>query len=68
MDEDRTTLVDLLKGAALFFSRGTRNLKVKSQYAIFGVRGTEFFIRVEERQAFMSVFEGAVLAQNQPAA
>ena len=65
VDEDRTTLVDLLKGAALFFSRGTRNLKVKSQYAIFGVRGTEFFIRVEERQAFMSVFEGTVLAENQ---
>ncbi|MFZ1955869.1 MAG: FecR domain-containing protein, partial [Desulfobacterales bacterium] len=65
VDEDRTTLVDLLKGAALFFSRGTRKLKVKTQYAIFGVRGTEFFIRVEERQAFMSVFEGTVLAESQ---
>ena len=65
VDEDRTNLVDLLKGAALFFSRGTRKLKVKSRYAIFGVRGTEFFIRVEERQAFMSVFEGTVLAENQ---
>ena len=64
VDEDRTTLVDLLKGAALFFSRGTRKLKVKTQYAIFGVRGTEFFIRVEERQALMSVFEGTVLAEN----
>ena len=64
-DEDRTTLVDLLKGAALFFSRGTRKLKVKTQYAIFGVRGTEFIIRVEEHQAFMSVFEGTVLAENQ---
>ena len=65
VDEDRTTLVDLLKGAALFFSRGTRKLKVKTQYAIFGVRGTEFFIRAEERQAFMSVFEGTVLAESQ---
>jgi len=65
VDEDRTTLVDMLKGAALFFSRGTRKLKVKTQYAIFGVRGTEFFIRVEERQAFMSVFEGRVQAENQ---
>jgi tetratricopeptide (TPR) repeat protein len=65
VDEDRTTLVDLLKGAALFFSRGTRKLKVKTQYAIFGVRGTEFFIRVLERQAFMSVFEGTVLVENQ---
>lgn len=65
VDENQTTLVDLLKGAALFFSRGTRNLKVKTQYAIFGVRGTEFFVRAEERQAFMSVFEGTVLAENQ---
>ncbi|MGB8335819.1 MAG: FecR domain-containing protein [Desulfobacterales bacterium] len=65
VDEDRTTLVDLLKGAALFFSRGARKLKVKTQYAIFGVRGTEFFIRTEEGQAFMSVFEGTVLAENQ---
>ena len=65
LDDDGTTLVDLLKGAALFFSRGTRKLKVKSRYAIFGVRGTEFFIRVEERQTFMSVFEGTVLAENQ---
>ena len=64
VDEDQTSLIDLLKGAALFFSRGTRKLKVKTQYAIFGVRGTEFFIRVEERQALMSVFEGAVLAEN----
>ena len=65
VDADRTTLVDLLKGAALFFSRGTRKLKVKTQYSIFGVRGTEFFIRVEEHQDFMSVFEGTVLAESQ---
>ena len=64
-DHEGSNLLDLLKGAALFFSRGKRDLKVKTHYAIFGVRGTEFFIRVEESQAFMSVFEGTVLAKNQ---
>jgi Tfp pilus assembly protein PilF len=64
VEEERTTVVDLLKGAALFFSRGTRDLKVKTLYSIFGVRGTEFYVAVEERRAFMSVFEGTVLAEN----
>jgi len=64
-DHEGSNLLDLLKGAALFFSRGFRKLKVKTQNAIFGVRGTEFFIRVEDSHAFMTVFEGTVLAKNQ---
>ena len=62
--EERTSLIDLLKGAAHFFSREPRSLKVKTQYAIFGVRGTEFYIRVEETRSLLSVFEGSVLAEN----
>ena len=62
--EERTSLIDLLKGAAHFFSREPRSLKVKTQYAIFGVRGTEFYIRAEETRSLLSVFEGSVLAEN----
>ena len=62
--EEQTSLIDLLKGAAHFLSRDPGRVKVKTQYAIFGVRGTEFFIRIEENQAFMSVFGGSVLAEN----
>ncbi|MFZ7125767.1 MAG: FecR domain-containing protein [Desulfobacterales bacterium] len=62
--EERTSLIDLLKGAAHFLSREPRSVKVKTHYAIFGVRGTEFFISSDDRQAFLSVFAGAVRVEN----
>jgi len=62
--EERTSLVDLLKGAAHFLSRKPRSLEVRTPFAIAGVRGTEFFIGVEEDKAFLSIFEGNVLAEN----
>jgi hypothetical protein len=65
VQEERTGVVDLLKGLAHFFSRGPRSLEVNTPFTVAGVRGTEFFIRVEETQAFLSVFEGTVLAANQ---
>ena len=63
--EERTSLVGLLKGAAHFFSRGPRNLEVRTPFTVAGVRGTEFFISVEAAQAFLSIFEGTVLAANE---
>src|SRR5712691_1496978 len=63
--EERTGVVDLLKGAAHFFSRGPRSLEVHTPYTVAGVRGTEFFISVAETQAFLSIFEGQVLAANE---
>src|SRR5215831_12544823 len=62
---ERTGVVDLLKGAAHFFSRGPRSLEVRTPFTVAGVRGTEFFISVEEAQAFLSIFEGTVLAANE---
>jgi tetratricopeptide (TPR) repeat protein len=62
--EEKTSLVDLFKGAAHFFSRKPRSLEVNTPYAIAGVRGTEFFVEVSENQTFLSIFEGEVLAQN----
>ena len=47
--EERTGVIDLLKGAAHFFSRGPRSLDVRTPFTVAGVRGTEFFIRVEAR-------------------
>jgi tetratricopeptide (TPR) repeat protein len=60
--EERTGVVDLLRGAAHFFSRGPQSLEVKTPYTIAGVRGTEFLISVEPGQTFLSIFEGQVLA------
>jgi len=62
--EEKTSLVDLFKGAAHFFSRKPRSLEVNTPYAIAGVRGTEFFIEVDDNQTFLSIFQGEVLAQN----
>jgi len=64
MKDERTSLVDLISGAALFFSRVTRNLEVRTATVNAGVEGTEFFLRAEEGKTEMSVFEGKVLASN----
>ena len=63
--EERTGVVALLKGAAHFFSRGPRSLDVRTPFTVAGVRGTEFLISVEADQAFLSIFEGIVVAANE---
>jgi len=65
VQEERTSVVDLLRGAAHFLSRGPRSLEVQTPYTLAGVRGTEFFISVEADKTFLTIFEGTVLAQNQ---
>jgi tetratricopeptide (TPR) repeat protein len=62
--EEETSVVDLIKGAGHFLSRKPRALEVRTPFAIAGVRGTEFFVNVEENQTFLSIFEGQVLASN----
>ena len=43
--EQRTGVVDLVRGAVHFFSRGPNSLEVKTPFTIAGVRGTEFLVR-----------------------
>ncbi len=63
--KERTTgVVDLVRGAAHFFSRGPRSLEVKTPYTVAGVRGTEFFIGVDAQRAQMIVYEGTVVADS----
>jgi tetratricopeptide (TPR) repeat protein len=57
--------LDLLKGAAHFFSRLPRNLEVRTAFVNAGVEGTEFFIRVADNSTTITVFEGKVLAANE---
>ncbi len=59
-----TGVVNLLRGAAHFFSRGPRSLEVQTPFTVAGVRGTEFFIGLEADRALLTVFEGTVVAQN----
>lgn len=65
IEEKGLSFLDLLKGAAHFFSRTPKGLEVKTPYTIAGVRGTEFLVTVGDGQTEVTVFEGAVLAQNE---
>ncbi len=58
------TMIDLIRGAILFFSRQPRSLDVKTPFANAAVEGTEFLVRVEADRTFISVFEGHVSAKN----
>ena len=63
--DNKTSVVDMLKGAIHFFSRGPKSLEVQTPFTTAGVRGTEFLINVNEDKASLSVFEGEVLATNE---
>jgi ferric-dicitrate binding protein FerR (iron transport regulator) len=52
--DERTSVIDLLRGAAHFFSRGPRSLEVQTPFVTAGIRGTEFFVRVEADQVVIS--------------
>ncbi len=62
--QGKTGVVDMIRGAAHFFSRGPNSLEVNTPFTVAGVRGTEFFINLESQAALLTVFEGTVVAQN----
>jgi len=63
--DQRTSVVDLVRGAAHFFSRGPQSLDVKTPFTVAGVRGTEFYVGVEQDRTLLTVFEGTVVADSQ---
>jgi tetratricopeptide (TPR) repeat protein len=65
LERERTSLLDLLLGAAYFFSRIPRSLQVRTPFVNAAVEGTEFLVKVERDQTFLSIFEGQVSAANQ---
>jgi tetratricopeptide (TPR) repeat protein len=65
VQEEQTSVISLVKGLAHFFSRRPRSLEVRTPFTVAGVRGTEFFISVDDLRTFLSIFEGQVLAANQ---
>ncbi|HSF29723.1 MAG TPA: TonB-dependent receptor [Candidatus Tectomicrobia bacterium] len=65
LEAERTSLLDLLIGAAYFFSRIPRSLQVTTPFVNAAVEGTEFFVKVEREQTLLSIFEGLVTATNQ---
>ena len=64
VEENKVSLIDILKGAAHLFSRVPRSLKVTTPFVNAAVEGTEFFVVVGSDQTLLSVFRGRVAAAN----
>ena len=64
IEKERIPLINLLSGAAHFFSRIPRSLRITTPFFNGAVEGTEFFIDVQTDQALLSVFNGTVIATN----
>ncbi len=64
-EKEKPFLVNLLNGAAYFFSRIRRSIKVFTPFVNAIVEGTEFYARVESDKAFVSIFEGQVVLTNE---
>lgn len=63
-EEDGTSLIDMIRGVAHFFSRMPRSLKVLTPFVNGYVEGTEFLVQVFPDEARFSVFQGRVAASN----
>ena len=62
--EEQTVIMRLFNGAACFFSRFPRSLKIFTPHMNGTVKGTEFVIRVDGDQTQLTLYEGQVLAEN----
>ena len=58
------TLIDLIRGAILFFTRQPRSLDIRTPFVNASVEGTEFLVRVEADRTLVTVFEGRVGLSN----
>ncbi len=64
VEQKRTYLIELINGAAHFFSRGPKSLKVKTPYVNAVVEGTEFSVIVGDARAAVYLFQGKVRCAN----
>jgi tetratricopeptide (TPR) repeat protein len=64
IEKPKSFLMELLEGAAYLFCRKSRSLKIKTPYVNGVVEGTEFLVRVSSDRTTISLYEGAVRAEN----
>ncbi|MFZ1986966.1 MAG: FecR domain-containing protein [Desulfatitalea sp.] len=64
IEAPKTFLMELLEGAAFFFSRKARSLKVATPFVNGVVEGTEFYVRVDANRTTLMLYEGSVRAEN----
>ena len=58
------SFLELLKGAIKILSPAPRELEIKTAFVNASVEGTEFYIRVEDDHAVVTVLEGKVTVSN----
>ncbi|HSB03730.1 MAG TPA: FecR family protein, partial [Thermodesulfobacteriota bacterium] len=63
--EEKTSLIELLRGAIHFLSRHRRSIRVVTPFVNATVEGTEFYMEVEADKTLLHLFEGLVTASNQ---
>lgn len=63
-DRSVRSLLRLVTGAIMSFSRKPRQVQVSTVAATIGIRGTEFVLRASDDKTEVSVFEGEVAATN----
>jgi len=64
VEKEKTSLIELIRGIAHFFSRWPRSLNVHTPFVNGTVEGTEFLVKVDDNATFISIFEGKVEAAN----
>ena len=64
IEKETTFIFRLLNGAANFFSRRPRSLKILTPFVNGVVEGTEFYVQVDVDQTRIDLFEGRLLAFN----
>ena len=62
--DESGALLEILRGAVLFFTRGLRSLVVETDFVNAAVEGTEFLVQVLDDRTRITVFEGVVRATN----
>jgi tetratricopeptide (TPR) repeat protein len=64
VEQGRTSILELLRGMVLFFTRTPSGVKVVTPFVNGNVEGTEFLVQVDESRTVVTVFEGRVSAVN----
>ncbi len=64
IEQETTFIIKLLRGAANFFSRRPRSLKIVTPFVNGVVEGTEFYVQVDDGQTRIDLFEGRIMARN----
>lgn len=64
-EPERPSILEFIMGIGHFISRVPRSLKIETATVNAAIEGTEFVVTVSANETSVTVFEGAVLTQNQ---